>query len=181
MSSILKKFYIIFTSLLIPASTELSAAICSPEQVPRCEPVRSKCPSPCCGAKCLPSPYSGPNCIPAPYCDEFNVRGELLFWTAQLGGLETAFGSTKIATSVAGGITTTTVTETDKNPTWTWRPGFRVGIDYAFACFIVEADWTHYKGHATFHEKGQHGHWNINYDTIDLLFGRRFSSALFLL
>jgi hypothetical protein len=92
---------------------------------------------------------------------------------AELDGLENDFGSTTIATSVAGGITTTTVTETDKEPSWKWRPGYRVGIDYSFTCFVLEADWTHYIGRATFHEDAQHGHWKINYDTLDFLFGRR--------
>jgi hypothetical protein len=72
---------------------------------------------------------------------------------------------------------TTTVTETDKHPQWTWRPGYRVGIDYAFGCFMLEADYMHYNGHATFHKHGQHGHWNISYDAIDLLFARRMNVA----
>lgn len=126
---------------------------------------------------CRPSPYYGVNCLPEPCCNEINVRGELLYWTAQLGGLQSAFGSTAINTTVAGGITTTTVKEIDKKPDWEWRPGFRIGADYGFSCFVLEADWTHYMGHATFHEHGQHGGWRIKYDTIDLLLGRRFSIA----
>lgn len=177
MSSALKKSYVLLTGLLMSAAAQLHGDCCPSQEPSCCEPVRSACPSPCCGPRCLPSVYSGPNCIPAPYCNELNITGELLYWTASLGGLETVFGSTAIATSVAAGITTTTVTETDKDPVWHWRPGFRVGIDYAFGCFLLEADYTHYKGHASFHEHGQHGHWNITYDTIDLIFGRRLNVA----
>lgn len=177
MSSILRKSYAAFTCLLITSAIQLNGNTCAPRKPSCCEPERSNCPSPCCGPKCLPSIYSGPHCIPAPYCDELNVWGELLFWTAQLGGLETAFGTTTIATSVARGITTTTITETDKDPAWHWKPGYRVGADYAFGCFIVEAYWTHYNGLATFHEEGQHGHWSIKYNTLDLIFGRRLNVA----
>ncbi len=134
-------------------------------------------PSPCSPPTCRFSPYSGPNCIPVPYCREINLRGELLYWTAELGGLEAAFGTTKITISEAEGITKTVVKESDKEPNWQWRPGYRVGIDYAFACFVLEADWTHYDGHAKFNEDRQHGHWKIRYDTLDLLFGRRCSVA----
>lgn len=133
--------------------------------------------SPCCSPGCRLSPYCGPHCLPEPYCQEVNVRGELLYMTASLGGLEAVFGTTSVATSVAGDVTTTSVTEIDKDPDWQWRPGFRVGVDYAFTCFVVEADWTHYVGHAKFGQHGQHGHWKITYDAIDLLFGRRFPIA----
>ncbi len=181
MSSILKKTYLAVTGILISVAAQINADCCNPPPVscePTCAP--SCCdepcdrgPSPCCAPVCRLSPYCGPNCIPAPYCRELNVRGELLYWVASLGGLEAAFGNTTIATSVAGGITTTTVTESDKEPNWQWRPGFRVGADYAFTCFDLEADWTHYIGRAHYNKNGQHGGWKIKYDAIDLLFGRR--------
>jgi len=111
--------------------------------------------------------------MPAPYCREVNLKGEALYWIAQLGGLESAFGSTTIATTVAPGVTTTTVTESDEPPEFEWNLGFRVGLEYALSCNVLEADWTHYDGHATFSQGVQNGHWNLEYDTIDLIYGRR--------
>jgi hypothetical protein len=198
MSDALKKTFMVVTGTLVSMVGQVAAAnqpterVCADpkhqcgqqpdskndqNQPPCCETQRVYAPSPCCAPMCRASPYSGVNCIPAPYCQEVNIRGELLYWRAELGGLQSAFGTTTIDTTVAGGITTTTVTEKDVEPDWKWRPGFRIGADYAFSCFDLEADWTHYVGRATFHEDGQHGNWKIRYDTIDLLFGRRFSIA----
>ncbi len=168
MSITLKKPYALIAGILVSMVGQVNAAYQAEqdEEEPHCGP-----------PTCRPSPYYGTNCMPDPYCQEVNLRGEALYWTASLGGLEAAFGRTAIDTTVAGGITTTTVTETDRAPHWEWRPGFRVGADYAFLCFDLESDWTHYNGHAHFHNNGQHGHWRITYDAIDLLFGRRFSIA----
>ncbi len=93
----LNKFYVAVTVILISITAQVNAANCCTPEPSCCEPNRNRGPSPCCAPICRPSPYSGPNCIPAPYCQEVNVRGELLYWTAMLGGLETAFGSTTIA------------------------------------------------------------------------------------
>ncbi len=138
------------------------------------------CPSPCCPPPCNQGPYCcGPNCLPPPYCYEFNVFGELIYWIADLGGLESAFGNTTVVTTVnpVTSFTTTTITESDVQPKFKWRPGFRVGADFAFGCFVLEADWTHYRGRAHFSEDNQSGHWKINYDTLDLVIGRRTCTA----
>lgn len=151
---------------------------CKPKCAPVCPPKQCCESSSCCPPTCNASPYCGPNCIPEPYCGEFNVKGELLYWTASLGGLEAAFGNTQVATTVSStAVITTTIKESDVHPESEWRPGYRVGADLAFGCFDLEADWTHYDGRSTFHEDGQHGHWKIKYDTIDVLFARRFSIA----
>lgn len=185
MSSALKKTYAAFTALLLSVSAPANADYYNDQSNPCCSPAPSCCdepyydrgPSSCCPTVCRPSQYSGPYCIPAPYCQEFHVTGEVLYWVSNLGGLEGAFGTTAIDVTVAPGLTTTTIVETDREPHWSWRPGYRVGVDYAWKCFVVEADWTHYIGRAHFNDGGQHGNWRINYNTLDLILGRRCNVA----
>jgi len=159
------------------AATAQAAKYTTPNQpcAPSCQPAYA--PSPCCAPTCNPSPYCGPNCIPAPYCGEINFRGEGLYWIAHLGGLESAFGNTTIATTVTPGVITTTVTEENVEPDFEWNPGFRVGADMAFTCFTLGADWTHYNGRASYNKDNQNGEWKIKYDVIDVIFGRRFCVA----
>ncbi len=173
MTNTFKKLFVAITGLSIAMAFPVNGNenCCNP-------PEPEYCPSPCCAPTCNPSPYCGPNCIPAPYCAEFNVYGEVLYWVPELGGLESAFGTTAIATSANSlGVLTTTITESDKEPDWKWSLGYRVGADLAFLCFDLEADWTHFKGKATFDEDGSSGKWNIRYDVIDLTFTRRFCIA----
>ncbi|HSW86350.1 MAG TPA: Lpg1974 family pore-forming outer membrane protein [Rhabdochlamydiaceae bacterium] len=159
---------------MIAASAELGAINCLPPPKPEKTSV-----APCKSCKtnfcnpCDSSPYCGPNCLPAPYCYELNLRGDFLYWLGQLGGLESAFGKTTISTTVTPGRTTTTVTEVDQEPTFQWKPGFRVGADVTFNCFDLEGDWTHFIGKAHFNQAGQSGHWYVKYDAIDLFLGRR--------
>lgn len=120
------------------------------------------------------SSYYESNDCNTPPCT-FSVDAELLYWRAELCGLESAFGDTTIATTVdANAVTTTTVKESDKEPHSKWGPGFRVGADLTFNYVDLELDWTHYDGRAKFNEGAQHGNWKIKYDTIDLTVGRRF-------
>jgi len=121
------------------------------------------------------------DCDPAPYCEQqmvnANVWSELLYWRPELCGLEAAFGHTAIATTLDGSFIRTTVSESDVGPTPQWDPGFRIGADFVFSCYDLEADWTHFKGRAKFGQGAQHGEWKIRYDTIDLTFGRFFCVA----
>lgn len=174
MTSVLKKCSLFIATMLTAGTIQANGA----------DSILASCceqnynPSPCCAPTCNPGPYCGPNCIPSPYCNEWNIKGELLYWRPQLCGLESAFGDTTIATTVSpGGVITTTVTELDKEPDFEWDLGFRVGTDYAFTCFDLEADWTHFHGEANFNEGAQNGKWKIKYDAVDLIFGRRFCVA----
>lgn len=122
---------------------------------------------------------------PLTYChsDECRAKNytlsfdaELLYWRPELCGLENVFGNTSVATEVESGITTRTITESHKKPNYQWSPGFRVGGDIGFNCLDLELDWTHFNGHAKFHDEPQHGHWKINYDVIDLTLGHSFAA-----
>jgi hypothetical protein len=125
------------------------------------------------GADCDLSPCAETNC-----CTQnsyVSLRGEWLYWRPELCGLEAAFGTTTIATTVStDAITTTTVTESDEEPHSRWNSGFRVGASSAYNAIDVDLDWTHFNGRANFHKNPQNGHWKIKYDVIDLTFGRTF-------
>lgn len=114
-------------------------------------------------------------CAPSSCCGgELYVTADLLYWRPLLCGLQSAFGDTTIATTVVGGNIVTTITESDQEPHFKWNPGFRIGAGYLVDCYDIEANWTHFNGKATFKDGGQHGRWNIKYDTIDLTIGRDF-------
>lgn len=116
------------------------------------------------------------NCCNANCGIKFNA--DLLYWRPELCGLEGAFGDTTIATSVSSSaITTTTVTESDKEPHSKWNTGIRLGAEMATNCLDLELKWTHFDGKAKFREHTQHGHWNINYNVIDLNLGHSFCVA----
>ncbi len=152
-----KKIYIAITGLLMAAATQANAAGCNP-------------------SPCKPE-YCQPECVSECECDtndnEFNIYGELLYWTPSLRGLQSAFGNTSIATVAnTPTFTTTTITESDVKPHSKWSPGWRVGADFVFGCCLdLAADWTHFDGHASHKSGGQHGRWNIKYDVIDLTLG----------
>lgn len=122
--------------------------------------------------------YDSTSCE-ADCCDNqvcgLSFNAELLYWRPELCGLEGAFGNTTIATSVnPSAITTTTVTESDKEPDTRWNTGFRVGADLAYNCFDLELDWTHFNGQSKFCEDIQNGRWKIKYEVLDLTLGRTF-------
>lgn len=127
-------------------------------------------------ADCNTAGYCETTCCETEAC-KVTLTGELLYWRPELCGLESAFGTTEIATTVNGDIVTTAVAESDKEPDFKWDAGFRIGADVAFNCFDLELDWTHFKGKGKFHEDRQHGHYNIDYDVIDLTLGRSFCVA----
>lgn len=129
------------------------------------------------GIDCNPSTCCEPTCCDT-MASAISFDAELLYWRPELCGLESAFGDTTITNRVnQNAVTITTVKETDKEPDFKWNAGFRIGADVTWNCFDVELDWTHFNGHAKFHEGTQHGHWNIKYDTVDLTFGHHFRLA----
>lgn len=103
------------------------------------------------------------------------IRGEFLYWKPEICGLESSFGTTRINTSVKDNIVTTKVHEHNTNPHGKWDPGFRLGADAYVNCLEVSADYTHFNGHAHYHndQEGK-GKWHLKYDTIDLTVGSRF-------
>ena len=150
MDKSLKNIYLMITGLLVAMTAQVNGAEFSSQ-------------SSCCEKSCCDSQQ-----------DLLFFKAELLYWRPELCGLESAFGDTTISTSVNNGFVTTTINESDKKPHNKWNTGFRIGAEYDFDCFEIEVDWTHFDGHSKFNKSGQHGHWNIDYDVVDLTFGRDF-------
>lgn len=122
-------------------------------------------------------------CCKVPYCfnpcyckkkNEFLIHGDFLYWRASLSGLEGAFGNTSLVTSQIPLFTFRTLVQTDVEPKFKWRPGFRVGANLLVHCLDIEADWTHYNGLGRLTNGDQFGKWKVRYDTIDLTFGYKF-------
>jgi len=156
MTNTCKKIYIAIAGLLMAMTAQVNGTDCNQLQ---------SCGQNNCGIQ--PN-----NCA---ICNsEVNFKGELLYWRPELGGLESAFGTTSITSTVASGIVSTTVTELDEDPKSKWNAGFRVGADVVFDCYDVELDWTHFNGSAHFNECDNYGHWKIRYDAIDLTLAERF-------
>lgn len=145
MTNALKKIYIAITGMLMAMTVQVNGVVYDS--------------TPCCEVSC---------CEPC----RMILKGELLYWTPQLCGLEGAFGSTAIATTLENGIVVTTLSEFDEEPHSKWSPGFRIGGEIACDNYDIEADWTHFNGRATFNKETNHGHWKIQYDAVDLTFGR---------
>src|SRR4051794_30744378 len=105
MTNFFKKIYVAIAGIMMAMTAQVNGADCN--SLPCCEPSSCGTYSPCCG--------------------EFNIRGDLLYWTPELCGLESIFGTTIVTAATSGGVVTTTVTESDKEPDSKWSPGFRVG------------------------------------------------------
>lgn len=149
MTSVLKRKYITLMGLLMAVTAQVNGFDYNPSMY--CEP--SDCEQSC----------------------GFSFNAELLYWRPELCGLEGAFGTTTISTTVdTNAITTTTITESDKEPTSKWDAGFRIGVGSIFDGFDLHVDWTHFNGSAKFSEGSQFGDWKIKYDTIDLTLSRGF-------
>ena len=157
MSQVLKKTYVAFAGFFMAVVAQVNGIAADPF---------------------INNQWGAPSCCETPCCTpptEIIVWGDVLYWRPELCGLEAAFGSTAIDTSVAGGIITTTITESDEEPDGKWSPGFRIGADVRLDCVDVVAAWTHYNGRASFHSDSGHGSWKIHYDTIDLVLAKSWS------
>lgn len=88
----------------------------------------------CCSKACCPSPC------------QFFVRGDILYWTPRVTGLELTFGTTEIVENVVGCTQILTTEEADLDPHFNWDAGYRVGGGYETDDWKAEALWTHFHG-----------------------------------
>lgn len=74
------------------------------------------------------------SCCPPPTCcscdGAFFVRGDLLWWTPRITGLDLNFGTGAIVENVNGCTQILTTEETDQDPHFNWDAGYRVGVGY---------------------------------------------------
>lgn len=110
-------------------------------------------------------------------CNRFCVGGSAFYGVMRLGGISKAFGDTKITRRVEDGIVTTLTKETDQQPEFDWRLGFRVWASYE-PCgpFTLAATWIHTTGKSDWHgSHHQEGLWKGKYDVVDGILGYNLS------
>lgn len=120
-----------------------------------------------------------PQCFPQrpvpfrPCCDCGHLRmvGSLLYWQPEMGGMECEFATFTILESVSGGTTTSIALVEDTDPQFLWDFGYRLGIDYRFACSLWEGRilYTHFDGGAVRKkdETKNSGNWHLHYNIIE--------------
>lgn len=123
-------------------------------------------------------------CCSPPSCDisrgYFFVRGDVLYWTPRISGLELNFGTSSIAQEDVDGIEVFTTKEVDLDPHFNWNAGFRLGVGYEntfWSKWEIEALWTHFQSHGRKHhcendnlDFTNTGKIKIKLDQIDVLF-----------
>jgi hypothetical protein len=132
-----------------------------------------------------------------PYCgtEEMDVSlfADLLIWSPSLGGLESAFGYTSISTAVSEDHVTTTLDERDVEPDYPWYGGIQFGVNVNYECYKLSCYATLFEPTSQFREPSetgtlpstfalgvndsQHGQWQLQYDTLNFLFGRYWNIA----
>ena len=105
---------------------------------------------------------------------ELLLKGEFLYWKGTLSNIKESFGNTEIEIKNSENTKITKLEESFKMPDAKWRAGFRVGADFIFDNFDLEADWTHFHGFADYKHHSQHGAWNLHFDQVDLALGHYF-------
>lgn len=112
-----------------------------------------------------------------PVCSgKFYFDAEALFLRAHEGCLSSPCDVVNV-TSIDVGDTRVSVLESrEKEPRFDWSWGFRIGAGYGFAdngCCDSEirAYWTHFDDKT----KACRFHWDLHYDTVDLLFRTNYS------
>lgn len=136
------------------------------------------CPPPICPPCCYESCYE-PCVVPCQQpCTCFCVWADLLYWRSALGGLETEFGPATITKTLdSDNIPTTRTHESDEDPDFDWKAGFRLGAAYDAACWDLTfaAYWTHIHGGANWvNGCASNGSWKMEYDTLDFIVGRQY-------
>lgn len=103
------------------------------------------------GSECNP-------CCPEPVCCEesfgnFFLRGDLLYWTSHISNQEGDFGRSDVSQSLTDCVLTTRVCESNKDPHWKWRAGYRIAAGYQLPCSDMEfaAMWTHFEPNGSKH------------------------------
>jgi hypothetical protein len=116
-------------------------------------------------------------CARAPErCNNLWVSGDFLYWSVCEGGFECEFGDTVINTNTLNGSTTNVTVEHNPALNIDWRPGVRVGFGYDWTCsgWDTEAYWTYYYGKGHGHEQNNHASWQLHFNVVDALVGRKF-------
>lgn len=111
-----------------------------------------------------------PACCPSPCNNHFFVRGDVLYWTPRITGLELNFGTSEIAESFVDCTQILVTKENDRDPHFKWDAGYRAGLGYETDKWISEVLWTHFDGNGDrrSHHSFSHGKATIKFDQVDL-------------
>jgi hypothetical protein len=159
-----KKAYLRFTVLMILAVSTLSG---NPDN---------------CGFVTYGESVNGCN-AEIPCCEStghFFVRGDVLYWTPRITGLELDFGTNSIVQEMVDSTQVLTTEEVDLDPHFKWDAGYRVGVGYENKDWEAGALWTHFqgKGKRSTHEDIDilnSGRVKIKLDQIDVAVAYNFS------
>lgn len=125
-----------------------------------------------------------PPCCPSK--GHFFLRGDALYWTPRITGLELDFGTTEIADRIEGSTQFLATREFDLDPYFKWDVGYRVGGGFETCNFTIEALWTHFDGkgkrsnrecHFENTDLNNHGSIKIKFDQIDLGLGYNYHAT----
>ncbi|HSX13823.1 MAG TPA: Lpg1974 family pore-forming outer membrane protein [Chlamydiales bacterium] len=151
-------------------------AVSSIVSIDNLEPLVADCqfctenPVPMCDAYLKPCTYS-------PFrCDNFWTGFEILIWRACEDGFSNSFGDVSIVNKIAGILTTTTFTQTNKDLDFDWDAAFRASIGYDFAHCGTDLGfyWTRFYQKTNTRDGINRAHWQLHFDTIDGACGHHF-------
>ncbi|MBA3815161.1 MAG: hypothetical protein H0X29_01305 [Parachlamydiaceae bacterium] len=115
------------------------------------------------------------SCCPCPSKNSFFIRGDALYWTPRVTGLELDFGRTSIVENIVDSTQIFITREEDLDPHFKWDAGYRAGAGYESNNWGMEALWTHFqssgkRSNKQLFERRDEGKVNIKFDQIDVVF-----------
>lgn len=111
----------------------------------------------------------------ASYSDsKFFVEADLLVWQPHLEGSNRLINVEADADSSTDSFGVSNGKQRYKKFDFDWRTGYRVGLGYNLCSnWVLEGFWTHYRGHGSKQfrkfDLSAHGHWDMDYDVVDVL------------
>ncbi|MBA3721855.1 MAG: hypothetical protein H0W88_05585 [Parachlamydiaceae bacterium] len=128
------------------------------------------------------SPCESNDCCSAFSCTKGFISVDLLYWRAFQNGLDSCFPIETKDTVSPDGTVISRFKGKGRDLNFKWDPGFRIGTGYEFSnCgWDVAAYWTHFHSRTNKHHNSENSnHWKLNYDTIDLIVGKKFGDSCF--
>lgn len=106
-------------------------------------------------------------------CGGFFLNGDLLYMRAFEGGLNCVCDGTQIVDTTTDGVVVSTLEGRADDPDFNWNLGFNVGVGYNFGPSNCDLGvyWTHYNSHTGDGSSENQLRWNIDFDSVDVLFG----------
>lgn len=124
---------------------------------------------------CSPELISPPEvyCKPCTYrpdrCNNIWTGFDILLWRACVDGFSCHFGNVSITNTTSPSLTTTAISQTDKDIQFDWDLGFRASFGYEFAPieYDVGLYWTRFHQKTRTKDGVNRAHWKLDFDTVD--------------